>query len=73
MGELIQEGRNGYLFEPGNRKDLLRSLKELDECKETFWSSSVQIRTTVEPYALNYYLDSLEEMMQSLSKPLPDS
>src|SRR3989338_1980326 len=73
VGELIQEGRNGYLFEPGNRKDLLRSLKELDECKETFWSSSVQIRTTVEPYALNYYLDSLEEMMQSLSKPLPDS
>ena len=73
VGELIQEGVNGYLFEPGNRKDLLRCLKELDEQKEFFWSCAGQIRSTVEPYVLDHYLDSLEKMMRSLLPPLPSS
>lgn len=68
VGELVLEGKNGFLFEPCNRQAFLECLEKMYEQREYFWSQSEEIHETVKPYALEHYIDSLEKMMEQVVK-----
>jgi glycosyltransferase involved in cell wall biosynthesis len=66
VGELIQEGLSGYLFTPGDEKDFIRAVDELDFHKEQLISSGEKIRATVADFALDKYAARLVEIIQSI-------
>ena len=59
VGELIQDGKTGILFTPGDEQDLLRAMKHMDEEKAGFASRSALMRESVAPYALASYAERL--------------
>ncbi len=64
IGELVEHGRNGLLFEAGNEKQLLATL-DLFVKEQTVWRGrDANIRDGVEPYALGHYVDKLEQLMK---------
>ncbi|KKW29275.1 MAG: Glycosyltransferase [Candidatus Uhrbacteria bacterium GW2011_GWD2_52_7] len=70
VGELIQEGKNGYLFTPGDSDDFVRVATEMHNRKEEFAKNRQAIRTTIEPYALHNYADwLLGEIARITGKP----
>ncbi len=64
VGELVQDGVNGFLFTPGSKSDLIRTLWKLDGQKKEFSKKRAIIRETVAPYALDIYTGKLLEMLQ---------
>ena len=60
--ELIQDGQNGLLVEPGNTDDLLRVLNQFVSQRELFASRRIQIQHDAERYSLRLYVDRLEEL-----------
>ncbi len=59
VGELIQDGKTGVLFAPGNEDDLLRAMQKVDDEKDAFAARSSVMRESVAPYALPQYADRL--------------
>lgn len=57
VGELIQEGRTGYLFTPGDEADFLRVLGEMDGKKVEFAARARALRESVAPYELSKYAE----------------
>lgn len=68
VGELIQEGKNGYLFTPGDERDFCRALELLDLKKETFATSREEIRNTVHDYSLDSYAKRFVEVCEGVLK-----
>jgi glycosyltransferase involved in cell wall biosynthesis len=68
VGELLENGKNGYLFDPGNKDDMHRALQKLRESRHFFAQSRDKIRKTVENYSLEKYTDSLEDLIKDLIK-----
>ncbi|MFA5946148.1 MAG: glycosyltransferase family 4 protein [Patescibacteria group bacterium] len=59
VGELVEEGKNGYLFTPGDKGDFLRALSLLDARKDDFANNRNIIRETVADYSLPKYAERL--------------
>jgi glycosyltransferase involved in cell wall biosynthesis len=66
VGELVEDGVNGFLFQPGSESDFVRVLWKLDEKKDEFWSEQEKIKQTVAPYALELYTEKLLKQLQEL-------
>lgn len=64
VGELVQDGTNGYLFSPGDADGLTRALVRLRRDENGFWSRQEQIRAGVRAYSLGSYVTRLEALMQ---------
>ncbi len=63
--ELIIEGENGFLFEPGNADSFIESLR----CFEQALFDRNTIRIAAEKYALETYVDTLEKLFQEKTRP----
>ena len=63
--ELIQEGENGFLFEPGNTASFLEALDHIVRTN----LDMEQIRAGAEKYSLKHYMDEIESVILSFSKP----
>ncbi|PJA47768.1 hypothetical protein CO172_00155 [Candidatus Uhrbacteria bacterium CG_4_9_14_3_um_filter_36_7] len=68
VGELIKDGKNGMLFEPGNSKDFLRVLYLFEEHLADFQNVSKEIQASVKPYEIKNYASILETWMKSFIK-----
>jgi glycosyltransferase involved in cell wall biosynthesis len=67
VGELIQSGVNGYLFEPGSADDLRRVVNQLDAEKDRFSNLQAEIRATVAPHELKTYTQKLVDLLTEVS------
>ncbi len=61
--ELIVEGENGWTFEPGNEAACLEAVLRIAQNPNTFWEKAPHIREQAEQYALNRYVDALEQLI----------
>ncbi len=59
VGELIQDGKTGYLFTPGDEPDFLRVLRLMDNEKEQFAARAGVLRESVAPYEISLYTERL--------------
>lgn len=59
VGELIQDGKTGLLFTPGDEKDLLRAIQTMDREKAEFAGRADLMRESVAPYESTKYADRL--------------
>lgn len=66
VGELVQNGVNGFLFAPGSKSGFVRTLWKLDEQKEYFSERQEEIKKTVAPYQLEKYTKRLVEKLQKI-------
>lgn len=62
--ELIVEGENGYLFEPGNKESFLSVLEHVTNDSEHFWKKAPHIREMAETYSIKKYVNELEKMLK---------
>lgn len=62
VGELVQEGKNGFLFTPGDVHDFERAIKALSERREEFARSGGALRETVADYSLSKYTLRLTDL-----------
>jgi glycosyltransferase involved in cell wall biosynthesis len=62
VGELVEEGKNGFLFIPGDRGDFLRALTILDQRKDEFAQRRDETSKTVADYSLPKYAERLERV-----------
>lgn len=65
VGELVQDGKNGFLFEPGNQADFLKALKRLSDEKQNF--SVEDIKKTLEQYSASIYIEKILKFATDLS------
>ncbi len=57
VGELIQEGKTGFLFTPGNEAEFLQAVRSLDARKDDFAERAHDMCESVSPYALSKYAE----------------
>lgn len=65
--ELIEDGKNGLLFEPGSVEALAFALRQFVESREKFASQRSAIRHEAEKYAIEKYVDQLETLFENES------
>jgi len=63
--ELIEEGENGYLFEPGNGADLLKQLQKIERERKQWFERQDEIRMEISKHAMTHYLDKLEDIIKN--------
>ncbi len=68
VGELIQEGKNGRLVEPGNVQALADAMRHFVAEAPSYWSRAAEIRSSVAPYSMTHYVDKLETIMTQIEK-----
>lgn len=68
VGELVTDGKNGYLFKPGDEEDMFKSLQKLRESRHFFAQSRDKIRNTIKDHKMENYIDKLEKHIQDLIK-----
>ncbi len=61
VGELVEEGKNGFLFTPGDIDDFERAIRALDERKNEFAANRESLRSTMSEYTLDKYAKRLVE------------
>lgn len=66
VGELVENGKNGYLFKPGDAEDLEQAVQKLRESRQFFTQSREQIRGTVQPYSMESYLGKIEAFFKEI-------
>jgi glycosyltransferase involved in cell wall biosynthesis len=66
VGELVQNGRNGYLFKPGSQEDFIEKLEMMDRKKDIYFRAQDDIQRTVAPYALKMYTDTLVKKLEEV-------
>jgi len=64
VGELVQDGENGFLFKPGSKSGFVRALWRLDEKKDEFGKKQSAIQETVAPYKISLYAQQLIERLK---------
>ena len=62
IGELIDHGKTGLLFEPGNQDALTAALTDVEQKRSWFWDQTPKLRERAEKYAIEKYVDELEKM-----------
>ncbi|MDA0207947.1 MAG: glycosyltransferase family 4 protein [bacterium] len=65
VGELVNNEDNGLLFTPGDKTDLMRVLRSMDEQKVEYFARQRRIQETVVNYSLDRYLDRLMGILES--------
>ena len=68
VGELLEDGVNGYLFKPGDVNDLAEKLRWMNEKKEQFGRRGVQIKETIEEHSLDNYANKLMGLMDRVKE-----
>jgi glycosyltransferase involved in cell wall biosynthesis len=68
IAELVKDGGNGYLFTPGDRTAFAEKLKRLSEKQDASVWDAPSVRSTVEPYGIDRYVQSLESILSSVAK-----
>ena len=68
VGELVENGKNGFLFSPNDTEDFYRALLDIDEKKEYFGKHQDELKATISGYALSAYTDKLIELFSQLKK-----
>lgn len=63
VGELVQDGKNGFLFNPGDRESLVEAIKKLRTKRTWFAQNCEKVQKTIEPYKLETYIQKIEEIM----------
>lgn len=66
VGELVEDGKNGFLFKPGSKSGFVRALWRLDEKKEEFAKRQKEIQQTVAPYALSTYARQFVSVLEKV-------
>ncbi len=66
VGELVQDGRNGFLFKPGSKADAIEKFEMMNRKKEIFFRAQDDIQRTVAPYALKMYTNTLVKKLEEL-------
>lgn len=64
VGELITDGKNGYLFEPGNTKQFAEAIEKVYRNADGLLDKSEEIRKSFEKYSLSHYTDRLEQLLR---------
>lgn len=67
--ELVEEGENGLLVEPGNAQDLARAMRKIHEEREAWWLRFPAIRARAQKYSIEHYVDRLEELIVEVKLP----
>ncbi len=68
VGELIEDGVNGYLFNPGSVDDLKEKMIKMNEMKDYFGSRAKEIKATVDAYCMDSYVDKLLSIIEGVRK-----
>lgn len=68
VGELIRQGENGYLVEPGKPAALAAAFRKFAAEIPLFRSRDEAIRASVAPCAIGNYVDNLEVMIKEVIK-----
>ena len=68
VGELVQDGVNGYLFKPGDVDDLADKLRLMNDQKEEFGHKGLQIKATIEDHSLDNYADKLMKLIDKVQE-----
>ncbi|EKD47448.1 MAG: glycosyltransferase [uncultured bacterium] len=68
VGELMDDGKNGFLFEPGNADDLVKKIVLMNEQKEEFGKRAQEIKATIDPYSLESYTAKLLELIGEIKE-----
>ena len=55
VGELIEEGKTGFLFTPGDEEAFIAALRKMNDMKEELAKNREAIRKTMDSYALDIY------------------
>lgn len=66
VGELVQSGKNGFLFKPGDVDDMMRAIEELRSKRHWFAENCEEVRESVHAYSLARYTNTLEELIANL-------
>jgi glycosyltransferase involved in cell wall biosynthesis len=66
IGELVKDGENGFLVEPGNARALATAIKKFAEEISSFRVREGEIRQSVSGCSLKVYVDELEKIMKDL-------
>ncbi len=59
VAELVEQGKNGFLFEPGNTGSLLQALRSADDKKEELFKQAESVRATIEEHEMGHYIQKL--------------
>ncbi|MBU0531111.1 MAG: glycosyltransferase family 4 protein [Candidatus Uhrbacteria bacterium] len=62
--ELIKQGENGYLFEPGDTQSFLHTLEQLYYKRDQWFERGDEIRMSMSEHSMTYYLDRFEEIIK---------
>ncbi len=68
VGELVENGVNGYLFTPGSAKAFLQAVEKLKTCKSEKCMTPEQIKKTVAAYAMPNYTRELVRLLDETIK-----
>ncbi|MCH8049292.1 glycosyltransferase [Patescibacteria group bacterium] len=66
VGELVQDERNGFLFQPGSKTAFLAAVKKFADRRIAFAASPEAIQSTIAPYALDNYTQALLAKLQKV-------
>lgn len=64
VGELVEDGKNGYLFNPGDKESMLEAIEKLRTRRTWFAQNCEKVRDTVKGYALDTYIEKLEDIIE---------
>jgi len=65
ISELVIDGENGLLVEPGNVGALTTALTKFEKEREVFWNKTKEIQKSAERFSLKKYVDELEKIAVS--------
>ena len=71
--ELVKDGETGRLFTAGSVEDLARALRDIHERRDFWWEQTMAIREHAKQYALDRYVQRLEELMGELGAGVKSS
>lgn len=66
VGELVQNGKNGFLFKPGDVRAMRVAIKQMNDQKDRFGKMQNEIRRSVENFSIDLYLQKLVLLLQSV-------
>ncbi len=66
VGELVSDGKNGFLFKPGSKEDFAESIQKLETRIKEGGFDEAEIRRSVSSYSLAIYTQKLIEKLSKI-------
>ncbi|MFA6131261.1 MAG: glycosyltransferase [Patescibacteria group bacterium] len=66
VGELVKEGKNGFLFSPGSEQAFAHAIWKLRQYRVALMANQQQIAQTIAPFALSAYTKELLRRLEML-------